>query len=357
MYYSEESKHNSPSWPKVSMLNIATPEANGEGDINIARDPGDQVCEEKDLEDKSSEGMEVKTILVSTRGSTEPNPLKKLYSDNQPPTKQEFKNYLHLHPAIKEVEEVQEILQVHYCQYESEEEESSSDEETETQNPRLQEHLDYLHNLPAREKKRVTAAIAKSNEEMSQRVIQEFGRDCIDPVTLERIRKKGAEMHDDLILSDHKNSLRTAIGANDNKNFTKNNFTWEALKPPREGRNKNSQIFRLSISGKMSKKTFFSVLKKHGRDAPFSYMSVKSELPQFLRDFYNRSERTAALIRSENAGMKTRTLYNPRDLAVDLQIGKVGDDDKVEFSTIASSKHQDGLCDIPLTRHCDLKIW
>ena len=94
------------------------------------------------------------------------------------------------------VEQVQEILQVHYCQNESEEEnESSSDEETETQNPRLQEHLDYLQQLPAREKKRVTAAIAKSNEEMSQRVIQELGRDCIDPVTLERIRKKGAEMH------------------------------------------------------------------------------------------------------------------------------------------------------------------
>ena len=70
----------------------------------------------------------VNTILVSTRGSTEPNPLKKLYSDSQPPTKQELENYLHLHPAIKEVEEVQDILQVHYCQYESEEEDSSDEE-------------------------------------------------------------------------------------------------------------------------------------------------------------------------------------------------------------------------------------
>ena len=144
------------------------------------------------------------------------------------------------------------------------------------------------------------------------------------------------------------NSLRAATGANDNKNFTKANFTWESLKSPREGRNKDSKIFRLTITGKMSKKTFFSVLKKHGREAPYSHMSVKSELPQFLRDFYNRSERTAALIRTEfGAGTKTRTLYNPRDLAVDLQVGKVGDENKVEFSTIASSKQQDELCDIP----------
>ena len=97
----------------------------------------------------------------------------------------------------------------------------------------------------------------------------------------------------------------------------------------------------------MSKKTFFSVLKKHGREAPYSHMSVKSELPIFLRDHYNRAERAAARVRAEFAGTKTRTIYNARDLAVDLQIGKTGTEGKVEYSTIASSKKQDGLADIP----------
>ena len=63
-------------------------------------------------DDDKSNIDKICTILVSTRGSTEPNPLKKPYKDNQPPTEQELENYLHIHPAIKEVEEVQEILQV-----------------------------------------------------------------------------------------------------------------------------------------------------------------------------------------------------------------------------------------------------
>ena len=105
-------------------------------------------------------------ILVSTRGSTAPNPLKKLYTDNQPPTKQEMENYLHIHPAIKGVDEVQEILQVHYCQYESEKD--SSDEEIENEeSEKMKEHLRFLHGLPARIKKRVEAAVAQANEEIT----------------------------------------------------------------------------------------------------------------------------------------------------------------------------------------------
>ena len=42
-----------------------------------------------------------------------------------------MENFLHIHPAIKEVEEVQELLQVHYCQYDSEGD--SSDEEIENE--------------------------------------------------------------------------------------------------------------------------------------------------------------------------------------------------------------------------------
>ena len=96
-------------------------------------------------------------ILVSTRGSNVPNPFEKLYTDNQPPTKQELENYLHLHPTIKEVDEVQEILQVHYCQNESEED--CSDEEIgDKMSKRMQEHLKFVHDLPARKKKRVGAA-------------------------------------------------------------------------------------------------------------------------------------------------------------------------------------------------------
>ena len=74
--------------------------------------------------------------------------------------------------------------------------------------------------------------------------------------------KVGKDIQPDLITK--MNSLRAATGANDNKNFTKANFTWESLKSPREGRNKDSKIFRLTITGKMSKKAFFRVLKKEG---------------------------------------------------------------------------------------------
>ena len=201
---------------QVNMITITSAEVNSkkvedprnpeeQGDVkNSVATIQEEAAEIEEIQRKDDNGSnvdKVNIILVSTRGSNEPNPLKKLYKDNQPPTKQELENYLHIHPAIEEVEEVQEILQVHYSKYDSEDE-SSSDEEIVIQQPRMQEHLDYLQDLPAKEKKRVKAEIAKAKKEMSQKVIQEYSH--IDPIILERIKGHGAEMHDNLFISDHK---------------------------------------------------------------------------------------------------------------------------------------------------------
>ena len=103
-----------------------------ENRVLVVAERGEANQEREDIFENSEEAAdidkdaEVSMILVSTRGSNVPNPFKKLYTDNQPPTKQEMENYLHIHPTIKEVDEVQEILQVHYCQYESEEDSSKN---------------------------------------------------------------------------------------------------------------------------------------------------------------------------------------------------------------------------------------
>ena len=55
-------------------------------------------------------------------------------------------------------------------QYDSEND-NKSDDEIVMQQSRMQEHLEYLQNLPARIKRRVKAEVRKANEEMSQRVM------------------------------------------------------------------------------------------------------------------------------------------------------------------------------------------
>ena len=45
--------------------------------------------------------------------------------------------------------------------------------------------------------------MTQANEEMSHRVLQKYGDIC-DPAMINRIRKHGAEMHDDLLITDRK---------------------------------------------------------------------------------------------------------------------------------------------------------
>ena len=100
-----------------------------------------------------------------------------------------MENYLHIHPAIREVEEVQEVLQIHYCQYDSEGD--SSDEEIENEaSEKMTEHLKYVQNLPMRMKKKVRMAVAQANDEMIQRAVRRYGP--LDPAVFKRLKVKGA---------------------------------------------------------------------------------------------------------------------------------------------------------------------
>lgn len=158
--------------------------------------------------------------------------------------------------------------------------------------------------------------------------------------------KTGPQITPDLVK--HMNNQRTSMGANDGANFTKKNFEWEALKAPKQGRHQSSKIYRLCLTGRKSKMCFFSVLKKYGNQQPFNFMSCKNELPQFLKSAYNRSERVAAVLRAENPNLKSRSLYNAKELAIDMQVGIASETGSIEFSTIASSKPQEqGITDIP----------
>ena len=66
----------------------------------------------------------------------------------------------------------------------------------------MAEHLKYVQSLPTRIKKRVRTAVAQANDEMIQRAVQRYGP--LDPAVFKRLKEKGAEMHDNLLITDQK---------------------------------------------------------------------------------------------------------------------------------------------------------
>ena len=66
-----------------------------------------ELIEANEDHDVISDSAKVNVITVSTRGSSAPNPFRKLHETGQPPTKEEMDNYLHIHPAIQELPDVQ----------------------------------------------------------------------------------------------------------------------------------------------------------------------------------------------------------------------------------------------------------
>ena len=81
-------------------------------------------------------------------------------------------NYLHIHPAIKELTDIQLLLQVQFCQSETEEEISEEQLENE-ESLEMRRISNYEQNLPFDTKINVKEKIEKNNKELADRVISQ----------------------------------------------------------------------------------------------------------------------------------------------------------------------------------------
>ena len=77
--------------------------------LNDKENQRSELIEENEDHDVICDNAKVNIITVSTRGSSAPNPFRKLHETGQPPTKEEMDNYLHIHPELQESPDVQYI--------------------------------------------------------------------------------------------------------------------------------------------------------------------------------------------------------------------------------------------------------
>ena len=110
-------------------------------------------------------------------------------------------NYLHIHPTIQEMNEVQLLLQVQFCQSETEEDEPEEQPENE-ESLKMRRRSKYEHSLSFETKIGIKQSIKEANTKLANRVINE--NEYASEAVIDRITEFGAEMHEDLFLSDHK---------------------------------------------------------------------------------------------------------------------------------------------------------